>query len=380
MFNDALVNLDDIYLNYYYLDFYYTLNGTNKVCNKILVNSQSNSTNRLLNYFYVDGTDYVVYQDKTYYWGLDAYKTITITGGEDIQNETFITWLKANATKQESIVGTWVFNDGLPLPSFAGEKIEIGFTCNGCEYNGMLIGGDGTVYYYYAYGGNIIPYDTNNGWDGEMYQKVTFTTDVISGATNKLFREWLDIAAIKDDAAAIMTSFTYEVLDSSNVTDLKGTTWRIKDTIQYYNSDTHYSVYFENLDCHIGVPNGITFPIKTLNAGTTSGGALEGTLRRGGMWYDLISVPISLSHKGEYDISDITFYTGSDGNDSNINSIGKVEIKNGGRPQTIHDVDLSYFENEFIRYFTITGGSNTTKTSILEWIKGACDLVRIIPQ
>ena len=29
-----------------------------------------------------------------------VYKTINITGGDDIANETFITWLKANATKQ----------------------------------------------------------------------------------------------------------------------------------------------------------------------------------------------------------------------------------------------------------------------------------------
>ena len=82
-------------------------------CNGVEYNSLANywSGNAQLFTYYGTTTKYA-YSHKFDEWQGD-YQTITITGGVDINNETFANWLKANAVKQESIVGTWVLKQSL---------------------------------------------------------------------------------------------------------------------------------------------------------------------------------------------------------------------------------------------------------------------------
>ena len=53
----------------------------------------------LLNVIFIKGGMSTLYNYDSGEWSEYASKKITITGGDDINNETFITWLKENATK-----------------------------------------------------------------------------------------------------------------------------------------------------------------------------------------------------------------------------------------------------------------------------------------
>lgn len=69
-----------------------------------------NSEYNKLVYYNADGSGITVYKLGSG-WVAQAYKTITIE--TETEDTFFISWLKANATKQESIVGTWRFNNVL---------------------------------------------------------------------------------------------------------------------------------------------------------------------------------------------------------------------------------------------------------------------------
>lgn len=72
-------------------------------------------------------------------WVNEAYRTISITDGQDVTNATLIAWLEANATQQGSASLTdtkWRFKDTPDLSSFpaAGTSYSINFTSNSNNY------------------------------------------------------------------------------------------------------------------------------------------------------------------------------------------------------------------------------------------------------
>ena len=111
--------------------------------------------NQGLNYYYDSYSSDKVYNSRTNIWNNDAYKTIEITGGEDVTNSTLISWLQTNATQQtppepsgtnhthlgslsiikkhfgdlevikETLNGVTIYEKGSPSPSLISFTIDI---------------------------------------------------------------------------------------------------------------------------------------------------------------------------------------------------------------------------------------------------------------
>lgn len=115
-------------------------------------------------YIYYDAIQVYIYStdssssDSVNGWLDSAYKTITITGGDDVEDEVFIDWLKLNTTNQDgsgsggddsgegegddnpsdntSILGTWLFNDPIDVGTEALD-FDVTFTSNNTSYVGF---------------------------------------------------------------------------------------------------------------------------------------------------------------------------------------------------------------------------------------------------
>ena len=156
-------------------------------------------------------------------WNVESYKTITIT--EEPTDEAFITWLKENATKTEtiSIVGIWWFKPEISKPTF---------------YNGdgdpplMRFHVPDLLYAYQEdfkaikYGSKFMSYSDNDGidtvthinvynfetnkWINETYRKICITEE----PTNDEFKTWL-----KENATKLSSAVTL-VFRDDNIEDL----------------------------------------------------------------------------------------------------------------------------------------------------------------
>ena len=78
-------------------------------------------------------------------------QTIEITGGDDVRNDTLITWLEANATQQSivSLANTkWRFKDNPDLSSFsaAGTSYSIAFVSNATNYTLLKLASTSIAY------------------------------------------------------------------------------------------------------------------------------------------------------------------------------------------------------------------------------------------
>jgi hypothetical protein len=92
----------------FYVNFTSTINGEKREF--VAIRRDKPSYYDYLSYLTYQSANINAYNYSNNTWNKNSARTITITGGDDINNEIFVTWLKANAIKQESVVGTWVFN------------------------------------------------------------------------------------------------------------------------------------------------------------------------------------------------------------------------------------------------------------------------------
>lgn len=115
--------------------------------------TSNNNTYNLLDDSIEDGR-YIFYGstcvydgDTGTYWSLDAYKTLSITGGTDVTNASLISWLEQNATQQLPIKLSntmWRFSD-TPTLSNVG-TFDLDFTSNNIDYNSLTIASDRLSY------------------------------------------------------------------------------------------------------------------------------------------------------------------------------------------------------------------------------------------
>lgn len=139
-----------------------------------------------------DGEAETAYMDEWY----TGFQTINII--EEPTNTEFITWLKANARKLESVVGVWVFNDELSVPGEMYDKTyHLSYSVNtpdGMKFTFVNMAFDytGKVSFYDVLGFGLEPaYD--NGWMEEHYKTIIIT----GGAIDETFINWLKANATK---------------------------------------------------------------------------------------------------------------------------------------------------------------------------------------
>ncbi|MBQ8245851.1 MAG: hypothetical protein IJZ42_01845 [Lachnospiraceae bacterium] len=94
----------------YNVDFY-VVNGTT-IKNYIGLFTEDNSGTPRLSYRSSSTTTNMVHYFNSGNWAASYYKTITITGGDDIANEDFATWLQSNATKYKMVDKYYQYVDG----------------------------------------------------------------------------------------------------------------------------------------------------------------------------------------------------------------------------------------------------------------------------
>ena len=124
-------------------------------------------------------------------WADETFRTIIIT--EEPTDAEFITWLKANATKYENIVGTWELNNELsmPLEDITVNVCSVLLYAEGYEllYKSMSVGSDIAVLYSGDY--QCLLYD--GGWEDDCLKQITFITE----PDNTEFITWLKSNATK---------------------------------------------------------------------------------------------------------------------------------------------------------------------------------------
>ena len=148
----------------------------------------------------------------------------TITFTELPDDEVFLAWLKENATKEESVVGTWVFNDELKkIGNEGGLYLHFDFLAYNPDVdtfvrmNEILIGdfdeeSDYVVGVSY-YGEEYSMDDVYDGleWMDEKYKTIKILTE----PTDQTFISWLKANATKQVSAGAITEIqTPEELDS----------------------------------------------------------------------------------------------------------------------------------------------------------------------
>ena len=134
-------------------------------------------------------------------WTDEAYRTITIT---EAPSEAFATWLKANATKQESIVGTWRFNETLDLSTDFVEQVSFTMPYYPSEADNtknyiVVTTYKGNKVLSYSDTGNLNGYVYNEGKTPMWYQYDINGTINITNADNVSgeFITWLKANATK---------------------------------------------------------------------------------------------------------------------------------------------------------------------------------------
>lgn len=127
-------------------------------------------------------------------WNSSNYKTICITGGNDVTNASLISWLQSNATQLLSDLTntTWVINDSPSIPSTSTTYninfnsvtnwTRLRFASNTISY-GEWLEEEGEYDYFICYFGS------NHTWNGNNYKTIQITggTDV----TNSNLINWL---------------------------------------------------------------------------------------------------------------------------------------------------------------------------------------------
>lgn len=146
--------------------------------------------------FYDDGAEVAFYRNSDGYfidcvygdgWTKETFKTITII--DEPTDATFINWLRDNATKKESVVGTWLFKETIDPPS---KNFEVEFTSDGSNY-ALMEAGYESLYYSTEVGDYTDPaFNLDDGWQGQEYRKITITAE----PTDAEFVEWLKANAI----------------------------------------------------------------------------------------------------------------------------------------------------------------------------------------
>lgn len=145
----------------------------------------------------------------------------TITFTELPDDETFIEWLKENATKEESIVGTWVFNDELTMPDEMSSHFNCDFYVE-TEMDGTQrlsevyifnideqIGYWGISYYGSEYNIEDV-YESEYGWATQSYK----TIKIAKEPTDQAFIAWLKANATKQTTAIAYTAKSVDELPS----------------------------------------------------------------------------------------------------------------------------------------------------------------------
>lgn len=188
-------------------------------------------------------------------WKGEAYRTITITSNlsEVTNGSTLLTWLKANATKQEenqtdSIVGTWVFNDNLydvgsTSLTWKG-LVQVPFSSGSySSLSGMQIGNGTLSYlisgYNYVNNGASVYSGLNGGsWNTSVYKTITILSDEVVTDTTEWsvdeFKAWLKANATKQGTATLI-SFT---IDGTSYQAEDGMTWE-QWIASEYNTDRY---------------------------------------------------------------------------------------------------------------------------------------------
>lgn len=245
-------------------------------------------------------------------WVGEAYKTITITSKlSEFDDPTFIAWLQANATKQEesqieSVVGTWVFNDGGALDNLSNSTtpFDVEFMCNGKAYGSMKCdedsGGEGMWSLYYVKTPTNI--DEAYGWGIGWYDQTYRTINITSEPTDETFIAWLKANATKQEITEP------EVPEEPAEDELTGT-WVFTSpafTIPY----EFYTTCGQRINVHF-VSNGRSFNyIEYNDTGSSSGDELyydmrlviEGGQTSQGAWTDEGYSTITI----ENNLSDVT--------------------------------------------------------------------------
>lgn len=180
--------------------------------------------------YYMDYDDVVAYtwsiRDSSGSWGSTAYKTITITSGDDVENEVFVAWLEMNATLQDdtgggedpdpgtdpdpdpgtdpdpsenendTAVGTWILNESVtPIDG----TYYIDYTSNGGVFSKFVISktSDSTLIYGLSTSSSseVTPYVSSTGWAYSSYRTITITGG--DDATNVYLIAWFEANGVK---------------------------------------------------------------------------------------------------------------------------------------------------------------------------------------
>lgn len=107
------------------------------------------------------------------------------------------------SSSDDSIVGTWVFNEQLtPL----GKSVEVSFTSDGSNYVAIenIDGGDSVLYYSIAVGDETDPvYSYRFDWENEAYR----TIEILEEPTDEVFISWLKENATKQGGSSSGSNF-----------------------------------------------------------------------------------------------------------------------------------------------------------------------------
>lgn len=229
VFNDWLsVNGNmDTYFNFTGYDADGNQHQFNNMYIEAILNDNGDVGDFLVNYYNEDGDGFLVCDTTDAMWINSMSKTITIT--EQPSDPEFIAWLKANATKvgnytpdeptpDDSVVGTWVFNDVLECPPVEVEEpkeYQVKFTAK--DNDGITrqldtvyifrYAEDGWALCYYNYASDINLEDVYDGaWNGENYPIITITEE----PTDPEFITWLKANATKVEIEYIPEGGVYK--------------------------------------------------------------------------------------------------------------------------------------------------------------------------
>lgn len=141
---------------------------------------------------------------------------------------------------ENSIVGTWYFNDSINLDSFPNFVVE--FTNNGIDYVSMSVyDNDGATsprhkyfYYHTADTATQVYYSGSDTWYDETYRTIVIT----SKSTDEAFITWLKANATKQGSAKLI-SFTIE---GTSYQAEKGMTWSEWVESDYNNGIDKYRI------------------------------------------------------------------------------------------------------------------------------------------
>ena len=219
-------------------DFEYSIQFTSGGVTYTTISAHPHDENPTTDLFYDSESVYWCYDDMDKGWSEERSRTIEITGGAEITNENFVSWLSANAVKQEleyqtktddslqtedktivgainevnakvnalsggadgGIVGTWVFNDTLePLPTTDGYELHFNLNANQ-TYDFIRYGYVGPPAYVLVYGGSLAysyesetMYGISPGWQDELYKTIHITEE----PTDENLITWLRANAVK---------------------------------------------------------------------------------------------------------------------------------------------------------------------------------------